>query len=114
MSPDTTSALIGGLLVVLAMVACYIVIITADDPLVATQCAATPKDGFTTNIPYSPSCGDQWLRGRRAGCTGHTRGSMPSIDAPPAARDSCFPAHMRGSEPGRACCSAPACGGACI
>lgn len=114
---ETSSALIGGLLVVLTMIVCYMVIITFRDPAAGAQCNNTGSDDgqdtFMNRRIYRPACGSQWLWNRRHDCRGHTRGNMPSIEAAPTPNTGCFPHHMLGSAPLHACCSTPACGDVC-
>jgi hypothetical protein len=41
---------------------------------------AGSKEGFLSELHYSPSCGSQWLGRRRSECRGVTSGAMPSIE----------------------------------
>lgn len=106
MDVNTSTALIGGLLIVLTMIVCYIAIITFDDPE-AGKCGA---DGFMNRRIYRPACGSQWIGHRRAACQGQTRGDMPSIDEAPLPTGSCLSPETLMEVPMHACCRAPACG----
>lgn len=74
MSPENNAAAVGGLLVVLTMVVCYIVLLVFD-PRGAAEARA---DGFTpapAPAPWFGACSSRWLSERQASCVpAETRG----------------------------------------
>lgn len=88
MSFETSTALIGALILVLALLVCYMALLLYKDP------DLSPSEGFSPYTPYTPACSNPWLNERRGDCQGYTRGRMPSIDN----------AHFL--PPDRGCCTA--------
>lgn len=72
MRAETTSALLGGVLVVLTLFVCYAVILEFSN--------STTKAQFVVQGRYKPSCSSPWLHSRRSECHCLTRGEMPAID----------------------------------
>lgn len=69
---EMSSAIIGGLLVVLTLLTCYMALL-----LYKTK----PAEGFYGNNYYRPACGNRW-GARLPGCARRTGGPMPLIDMP--------------------------------
>lgn len=88
-------ALIGALLVILTMVVCYMVL---------TVFSTDASDSFLVRTVYRPSCSNSWLLNRSEGCSGVTRGQMPSIDDVYHATTACrYPLIGNAPPPGPCC-----------
>lgn len=115
MGIEASSALVGGLLVVLTLIVCYIAVTTFDDPITrhcgpAATTAAPGADAFMNRHIYRPACGNQWISLRSEACRGQTRGHMPSIEEAPLPEGTCIPPDTLMRFPVHACCTTPACG----
>lgn len=73
---ETTSLLIGALVLILTLVVCYMALLLYKPP------SEPGPEEFLTRHHYRPACGNKWIHARRENCKGLTRGHMPFIDDP--------------------------------
>ena len=108
---ESSTALIGGLLLVLTLLVCYICVVTFTRSVGYDCGSVEEREGFMSEFVYRPACGNRWLTNRQHSCVGSTRGEMPSIDD--TSHRTCSGA-TAGSLGPTCCLTSPGCGAASL